>query len=1812
MALPFCPHTGSEEWKQLVSRVGEKTAYWFFARYEGDFNAIYSALSQTGVRLQPTLNRPEISLKSVSTGRSRELLEDKSLPKVNLSTHPINELNNQAIWDVENELGLVSIRTIGGVKYKFYNAVSLNEARKLQDWILQNHLDVKVKFVSAWTGASNEVGIKLEGYPKNVDKTIAEHKTMLANQVSIEREEIERETREDLLPDPIVQNIPTDNVNRAEELASIKKVTDQLDWAKQPATKLLDLLEPQDVRQKQAYELVKQNIEKFPNLQVEVILREYAPERFKNSPAYYSPNTDSIVLIDENIHAEANASYNFFNHAMLHEFIHAFTKKGLQEDKNFRSKMEKIFELAKKHSTNDKLYGYTKVEEFVSEIMTNQELVDDIKPLKYNLWQRFLKLIGDFLGINLVKEIDETAIDAILAYVPKQESFATIGEPMGMAPKDRHDLFRISDNIDLNNREEAEKLLRSIKDDYIVEKGKPTRHRESKWPMLGVRNVMSQFGLGINKKKLEANQTLQEAVDRGGAIGTVIHGVIHNIRGGRLDIKNDLGFVSSTGLRNDLIEILRNFEGEEVTIIPELYIASPFKGLHGYIDLVVIDKNNKVHLYDFKAKEKGFDDWTYRADNTYDQSLNYSDRQLAHAQLTIYKKMFEEVTGLPVASINAVMLEPTIEGNQITGVKLSDKAQKLRSTNPRGIDYFNVSSKDGERIWKLVKHLGARQDKADEFMSQIPAVEDPGISYDVETKLEELRYQALRLPETDVALNKLLKELDKRLEFVKRRGTQSQIEALQSKIGEVRRQEDSLASIKILTEFAIEQTGVITQTFSNLKKEGKEPTIGQLFNWRNNVLAFQGFSEYLQYLSTEVPALNISEENKKLIESLELIMKRVNMIEKWYKSQGIKKLVKFLAPFYNRIRAEAKAKLIKTYRSNPTKRQGLTEKEFVRKGLKAEKEFITSKTELLLENELKKASVDINTLGLWLDNMLDSKDPVAAAMVKAFARTEDISHKASIEKRDNLLKILREFEKKIGDRAGTVSYTKLYDFMLEKEDGKYTGYFIRDKFKSTLWEERDGKKLIGGYMKVVEDTRELPEEERERIRKEWKDEITDFDNTSFQNARNYFINEIYKDKDRGYELTSLDLDTLRQHDVEVREIYRQRAMGQTSRKPPTLQDLANRGGIPHKLADAIDKWVYENAWNYRHLKPQYREKYESKQWKQLMKHKEANDVEWQLYTAVMDMMKEANSMLPFASRISARLPGVEKRTAEMIKDNMGIVATVRETLKKDFTVRVDDPERDNFTREGDEREFLPIHYTGRVDKELQSFDIPTIVFKFWQSANDFNNKIQILPEMELAKYLIKTRDTDAINARRWKLNRRSKSREELVANKNNLAKMVEEWFAMAVYGQPKKNQGKLLGFDTAKLVDAINKYTSINLLGLNFIQGTANALLGETLQLTEQIAGEYMSKSAYRKGTAFYMANFAGIMGDVGNRGAKNIVTKILEEADILDEWEGTNFSKRQKFRHAMSTDTLFFTTHAGEHEMQGRFYLSMLADKRAYDKDGNDLGSMLEQYYVDKETSELKIRTEENGGKVDLEQSDWTADDQFDFQYKVRGILSRLHGEYSELGKMALQRGAVGRMGAMFRKFVVPGFKRRWGKEAYIERLDDFVEGNYISTGRFFGKLFVDLVHAKFQAGAHWNEMTDHQKANVRRTLSEVSFLIVAIILSNLAIARLEDEDDEDDRMWSFMAYQALRLRAELLFFVKPDETMAILRSPMASMSFFENVIRLSGQIFHPAEVYERGPWKGQRKIYKTMVNMTPGFRQYYRLRDQQDQLAWFSSKIN
>jgi len=1826
----FCPNFADGEVKTDFASVKKAfdtdVAYYLWDRFQGDMQLISDTMKRLPKKapLVATGKQPASGATDYTKGKGR---------RVRMETHKINDLHNQYVWDAEKRMGNTFVRTVNGVKVKFWKSYSREDAIKLKNQILSEYAHVKVKLEEAYDGGT---AVVMEGNPQSYDETIAANQAALEKDASEYRWELNNESREDLLPDPMIDrssDLPKAVDNVEEEVKNVNDVYHFVDGNRnKSAADVLNFIKEQklidDPRLKELLDFLIQHASRNSYLTVGSISTSKMNQADLDAYMYFDPNTHEVVLVQEN--RNLPTTYDYFIRSVLHEYIHGYTIKAIKnpqtaEEEALSKKITNLYNTAVKHANNPKMYGYDNPTEFVAELFSRSEFVSEVKSLPFKTWYRVLNAIMDFFGIKtrFGLSIDEQTINAVMNFIPTTEDFVDLSQER--AEVHLMPLMDVINNIrkkgTLNDREEFVSLVRGYEKFFTFKGG--TKHKESGFAMTPVTSIIGKYGMGIEEEEIEEGSDVEELIERANNAGNVVHGTIESILTGQTaSYGKDNPFVGSTGLRADLSRILARFAGEEVTVMSEVFVADPRKAISGKIDLVVIDSKNKVHLYDFKTKEKGFDNYDLRFRNRADGSLKYSARHRAQSQLTMYKQIWEDMTGTQVSSMNVMMLVPHIEErnggkHQVVGASLSSKYDK-------GVDTSTTPNVTGARIYDSLRNVNTSKGSV---MSGIPGIKNPSRSFRTEQELKRFEAEALTFSRVENALNELFTSLEKQLETVKQRGTIAQSQELDRKLEEVRREQDSVKALDNLLSFALVQTADIEKLYFSMKKKGEPISIGKLFGWRDTVNAFNGFSEYARYLADKTPLIR-DEKYKKEYEALLVRLKELNNrmddIKSRYESEGMKKLVDFLVPYFNGIRAEVRNEGKLAYRKlSASEKKNMTESEYVNDILEESEENIDFRTRALLTKEMKRASRDINTLGMWLDNVLDSKDPVIAAMVKSFAKTDHISHVESIEGRDKILKPLRKFEETMGDKLGTVAYEKLYEFLLEKDpSGKLTGFFV-DRFNSRLWED---------YNEIILETRSLPESSRLQARREWKNTRTTLRKEDFANGKAELLEQMVEDGD----ITLEQLEEIKNQELEfVKTITSPDEFAGT----PTLKDLANQGIVSHEAIDKIDNWIYKNAWNYRDIKPEWRHLYESKQWGELMVHKESNTPQWQLYETLMEMVDQANDMLPYASRIGKRLPGVVKTTSEMLKSGQNLLTVFKESAKNEFGIRADDVERDNFDNEGNPKYFLPIHYVGKVEPELQSYDIPTIIFKFWQSANDFSNKLEILPEMELAKYFVNNRKADVVKKKALKVPFKGVgNKEELIANNNNLSKQINEWFLTCVYGIPKANQGKILrhknakgetvGLDVGKLADNLGKYTALNLLGLNLIQGAANTILGEVLQVAENVAGEYMSKKAYQRGSEFYIKNMAGIMGDVGNRGAENIVTRLMQELDTLDEWEGTDFSKRQKYRHAISTNTLFFTTHAGEHEMQGRFTLGLLSDKRAFDKDGKDIGNMLEAYVKgDREYKESlrktygdkwkdhyssELRLPENFSE---EKSEWTADDRFEFSYKTRGILSRLHGEYSDLGRVALQRGALGRQAYMFRKFIIPGFKRRWGKKDYVERLGDFVEGNYITTGRFAGQLLRDITDFKFSIGAHWGELTDNEKANVRRTITELAFLLGAIIVSNFAIAKIKeiDDDEGEERMWSLLAYQALRLRAELLFFVNPGDTMAILRSPAASMSVLENMGRIITRVAtDPFARYERGPWKGHLKLEKNLVNVTPGYRQFYRIRDQRDQLTWFSTKIN
>ena len=143
------------------------------------------------------------------------------------------------------------------------------------------------------------------------------------------------------------------------------------------------------------------------------------------------------------------------------------------------------------------------------------------------------------------------------------------------------------------------------------------------------------------------------------------------------------------------------------------------------------------------------------------------------------------------------------------------------------------------------------------------------------------------------------------------------------------------------------------------------------------------------------------------------------------------------------------------------------------------------------------------------------------------------------------------------------------------------------------------------------------------------------------------------------------------------------------------------------------------------------------------------------------------------------------------------------------------------------------------------------------------------------------------------------------------------------------------------------------------------------------------------------------------------------------------------------------------------------------------------------------------------------------------------------------------------------------------------------------------------------WEQLEDFQKANLRRAVAEIGFFITTFIA--IAVFTKGDDDDEDEYENVRLAYLAVRLQTEMAFYLNPLDTLKILKSPSASITMVEHLIRMIDQLItDPTEVYVRGRREGQLKLRKDIEDLLPYIKQFDRMTEEgiKEQLVWFNMK--
>jgi len=599
-------------------------------------------------------------------------------------------------------------------------------------------------------------------------------------------------------------------------------------------------------------------------------------------------------------------------------------------------------------------------------------------------------------------------------------------------------------------------------------------------------------------------------------------------------------------------------------------------------------------------------------------------------------------------------------------------------------------------------------------------------------------------------------------------------------------------------------------------------------------------------------------------------------------------------------------------------------------------------------------------------------------------------------------------------------------------------------------------------------------------------------------------------------------------------------------------------------------------------------KYINKNWEKLYNADgKPKNAKGEYHKYLVDMYLEAQEKLPDAQKRGYILPSILKTDLERFQQNGG-KDLAKYKFKEATSITTDDVDYalGDLSEQG--TKFLPVNYTQNMDASEVSLDLVRSVLIFNSMANKYEALNKIGNEINLFKTIIGEREVSATTSTGKPIMdafaKKIGFTEFLRQNGESYSKRhVDAFIDMVVYQEMQKAE-EILGFSGGKITNTIMGFSAITTIAADVLKGVANNLQGNIQLIIEATSSEYFSFKNLHTGKVEFAKIVPDLFSDFGKSSPKSWAGMLIEEFDPMQgnykDQYGKNVSQSMAIK-LMRTDTLFFNQHWGEYEIQTSSMFALMEATKTIDKNTGEEISVLEAY-------------KKYGTKDIYKNTEFTSKQRFDLQNKLHALSKRLHGVYNDFDKGTVQRFSLGRLGLMYKKHLVPGYKRRFKKASMDQELGDPTEGYYRT---FNSTMLRDIRQMKLNVMKNWSTYSTFEKAQITRTLTELTLILTLAGLAGILAYAFGGDDDEDEAVrktyaYNFVMYELVRMRSETASYIWIGDTMRIIKSPSAVTGTLERIARLAAQLapWNITETYKRdtGVWeKGDNKAWAYFLKL-------------------------
>ena len=588
------------------------------------------------------------------------------------------------------------------------------------------------------------------------------------------------------------------------------------------------------------------------------------------------------------------------------------------------------------------------------------------------------------------------------------------------------------------------------------------------------------------------------------------------------------------------------------------------------------------------------------------------------------------------------------------------------------------------------------------------------------------------------------------------------------------------------------------------------------------------------------------------------------------------------------------------------------------------------------------------------------------------------------------------------------------------------------------------------------------------------------------------------------------------------------------------------------------------------------------------------------------------------------LPSVTNSYLERILE--GNSSEIFKDIKEDlFNIRPDDIgyEEKRLDSKGDPVNFLKVHYRGDLSPSQQSLDLFTIMRLERINGINFNEKQSVQLKVEAIKNVAKNKEyyltQKGSNVPILNIFTTREKYATVRGVQSNEYKMITNMIDKNLYDIFHINYTNIAGVDVNKLISTANGWTASVGLSLNKFSAAANLLNGQAQIFLEKVAGNHLTKGAILKAHKKYNSDIPNIMSDYSKPIKESFVNQVNQ---MFDTFGGFTVKQQEFIKNSIAKTTadfgsLQFMHEGGEHYLQSVMVMATLDSIKVMDKSNNYIDKDGNVTTQDKAASILDMLSKNDQGYLELDKKVVYSDKNYTTKINeggksqillfVKKKLFDTMGNYDSNLQPEAYRHWWGKMLLMFRRYLIPQAYARYrgiskafksyneldeDDKFYSASLQDYEEGYYVSTIRFLRNgIYPALKQLKYDIlRQNWNELTDTQKANIRRSVVELSITGAILPLVGLLAAGAAGEDD-DSYLWS-VAFLSRRLESELAQFRDPREATKITKSPIPSLRIIEQSMDVISQTVTPwnwDNEYESGKRKGDLKIVRSYEKLLP-----------------------